>query len=293
MEFILTAPIEKLLPSKIGFNFEEMKTQLTADTEFYNNLVITEGSIKDAEKKRAEINALKKSLDAERIRCKKAYLVPYDEFEKEIKEILSIIDKPIIAMDTQLKAFEKQKQDEKWIEISAFYGANIKELAGLVLLEKIVNPKWKNVGEKLSSITEDMAKTITKIRNDLGIISAFKSEYGVQLKDTYLKNFDMSAALAEKSRLEEQAKKLEEVQKIQEQAKLSQEQAQRPQQSVNVQPINSPVPVQTAVSEPVSTAEIKKNIDVRFYNTTQAFRDEMKALTTKHNIMYGGISNGK
>lgn len=289
MEFILTAPIEKLLPSKIGFNFEEMKSQLTADTEFYNNLVITEDSIKDAEKKRAEINALKKSLDAERIRCKKSYLVPYDEFEKQIKEILSIIDKPIIAMDTQFKAFEKQKQDEKWIEISSYYDANIKELAGLVLLEKIVNPKWKNAGEKLSSITEEMGKTITKIRNDLGIIHAFKSPHGTQLKDTYLKTFDMSSALAEKTRLEEQDKKLEEMEKIQEQAKSQQEQAQCPQQSVNIQPTTSPIPVQTTASEPVSSAEGLKTIKVIFHNTTADFRKEMKVLTDKHNIKYGSV----
>lgn len=285
MEFILTSPIEKLLPSKIGFNFEEMKTQLTADTEFYNNLVITEDSIKDAEKKRAEINSLKKSLDAERIRCKKAYLVPYDEFEKQVKEILSIIDKPIIAMDIQLKAFEKQKQDEKRIEIQTFYDANIKELAGLVLLDKIVNPKWKNVGEKLNTITEEMATKITKIRNDLGILHAFKSEYGVQLKDTYLKDFDMSAALAEKTRLEEQAKKLEEMEK----SKQAQEQAQQPQERFNVQPATSPIPVQTTASEPVSSAEGLKTIKVIFHNTTADFRKEMKVLTDKHNIKYGSV----
>lgn len=52
-----------------------------------------------------------------------------------------------------------------------------------------------------------------KIRQDLKVIGGLKSPYESQMKDIYLKTFDVSKALAEQSRLEEQDRKLAEIKK--------------------------------------------------------------------------------
>ena len=174
----------------------------------------------------------------------------------------------------------------KYSALERFYKDNIKELEALIPIEKVLNPKWRNAGESTMSLTQDMMTKITKISQDLKIIYALKSEFEQQMIDTYLIGFDMSASLQTQTRLEGRKKALEEIKKLQEQK--AQEQAQEPQESIEFHHIFSPVSVDNVMSVPVIHTEQTKTIKVIFYDTTEAFRKEMKALTDKHNIKYGG-----
>jgi hypothetical protein len=102
----------------------------------------------------------------------------------------------------------------------------------------------------------------------------------------YIKTLDMSAALAEKSRYEELQKRIEERQKAKEAAA-----------TVNFTEVAAPevasFPAVTRSACPetgTNAPEEPKTIKVIFYDTTAAFRHEMKALTDKHGIRYGGIN---
>src|SRR5574343_344323 len=104
MELVLTTDLTALPP--VTFNFDELKGVLNAKLEKYRNLVITDDDMKAAKADRAELNKLIASIDAERKKIKKQYLEPYDKFEAQLKEILSMIEQPCAEIDGKVKDFE-------------------------------------------------------------------------------------------------------------------------------------------------------------------------------------------
>ena len=281
MELILNTNLETAIPAVIDWNHEALKTELSERLAHYNNLVVTEDSIKGAKADRAKLNTLRTAFDDKRKEVKKACLKPYEDFEKKAKEIIALIDQPIAAIDAQTKAFDEIQLSDKRNTLAAFYTANIGELREILPLEKVLPPKWENKGETIINITQQMLDVMNRVKNDLGIIKAMKLDFEQNVLDVYLRTLDMSAALAEKARMQEQAERLK---------KLAE--AQKPEPTA---PIVKPEPIIALATAPQiapdapQVAEQTKDIDVRFYATTAAFRADMKALTEKHGIRYGRV----
>jgi hypothetical protein len=227
-----------VLPKVIEFNHEELKNFLIEKTSKYNSLVVTEDSIKSAKEDKAKLNKFRTAIEDERKRIKKQCLQPYEEFEKKCKEIVALIDKPIISIDTQIKAFDDEEKERKYKALQQHFDDNAKELLGIITLDQIINPKWANKGERLLDLAQQIYDKLDKIRQDLKVIGDLKSPYEFQMKDIYLKTFDVSKALAEQSRLEEQDRKLAEIKKkqgaesIQQQPQVEKEPARAPAEPV-------------------------------------------------------------
>lgn len=215
MELVIYTPTEDQFIKEISFNAEEIKAELAQRLEKYNGLVYNEENIKEAKTDRANLNKFKDAIEGKRKEMKKMCLAPYETFEIKIKEITAMIDKPILAIDSQVKGFEQIKKEEKLNGIKLFYADRVGDLKQLVLFDRIYNPKWLNATYKESVIEKEIIDLLTKVESDLQVIAELQSEYELQIKDTYLKNFDLTAALKEKSRLEEQAAKMAEYKRIQ------------------------------------------------------------------------------
>nr|DAK78388.1 MAG TPA: Protein of unknown function (DUF1351) [Caudoviricetes sp.] len=299
MELIMSTDLAKALPKSIDFNHEQLKTELSQKLDYYNNLVVTEDSIKSAKADKATLNKLRTALDDKRKEVKKDCLTPYEDFEKKVKELIGMIDEPITAIDSQIKVFDDAKKHEKEGQIKAFYLANIHELETLLPLEKIWSPKWLNTTYKMADITGEITGTIFKVKNDINIIKAFGVECEQQMLDTFLRTLDMSAAMAEKTRWEEQQKRLKEYEESQRKAaaeKAAEESKQPAPQVIETtfsEPTPQPEPSQSYIPEPdecpqpIVPDEPRKTISVTFHDTTAGFRHEMGALCTKYGIKYG------
>ena len=296
MELIMTTDLEKSLPKEIDFNYEAIKTELSEKLERYNNLVVTKDSISAAKKDKAALNSLKTALEDRRKEVKKDCLRPYEDFEKKIKELVGMIDAPVLAIDGQIKAFDEIKKAEKRADIQGFYADNIGDLAPILPFDKVFDLRWLNVTYKIEDAQKEIADRIFKTRNDIGIIKAMNLSGEQQVLDVYLRTLDMSAALAEKTRLEDQQKRMEEYEAARQ--KAAQEAPQEPKTVVidrtpghdfcDLKPGDrvvfggNPVTADTTPEEP-------KTIKVVFYDTTAAFRHDMRALTEKYGIRYGGL----
>lgn len=211
MEFKLINPkSESGFIQAVEFNFEELKNELSANLEKYNNIVYTDESIPDAKKDRANLNKFKDVIETERKRIKNLCMKPYNDFEVKVKELTGLIDKPIQAIDTRVKSYEQQKKDAKKVEIETFFSANIGDLISLLPFEKVFSEKWLNATVSLKSVQEEIKQIIEKVNLDLKTIKDLNSEWELTLIDTYLQTLDISAALREKTRLEERKKSLEE-----------------------------------------------------------------------------------
>ena len=193
--------IEKYELQPIKFNFDELKGKLTESLEKYQGLVVTEDNLSDSTKTRTELNKLKTSIEDERKRIKKEWNEPYVAFENQIKELVGLVDKPIQCLDTQIKAFEDERKENKRKEIQEFFDEN--NTNELITLDMIFDEKWLNKGEKIEKIKETILSTIGRIETSLNVIKTQNTKYTTNMIDVYLKTLDLASALKEKERLEE------------------------------------------------------------------------------------------
>lgn len=205
MEFKLINPQnENGFVQSIEFNFEELKTELECRLEKYNNLTYSENQIKEAKEDRAGLNKFKEAIEIRRKEIKQLCLKPYNEFEEKVKQLVTLVDKPILAIDTQLKTFEEQRITAKTTDIHDFYEYAARDLKELLPLDIFFNQKWLNATYKIEKIQKEIIEKIGEVNGNLKVISDLNldSDMQLQVKDKYLQTLDFGAAMAEKTRLE-------------------------------------------------------------------------------------------
>ena len=70
---------------------------------------------------------------------------PFVRFESEVKELIALVDKPITAIDAQVKAFEERRKADKRNSLEAFFNSSIADNSELLKFDDIFNEKWLNV----------------------------------------------------------------------------------------------------------------------------------------------------
>lgn len=199
---LVISPLKKM--EAIKFNYEELKGGLQESLKKYQNLVYTSQNIKEAKDDRATLNALKKSLNDEKIKIKKEFEVPYKDFENKIKELIELVDKPASEIDKQVKIFEEAEKAKKRESIENIYAENIGSYADLIPLQQIYDSRWENKTYKETDIKKEIQDIVKKADSDIKVIAELKSEFEFQIKDTYFRTLDLGQALVEKQRLEKQ-----------------------------------------------------------------------------------------
>lgn len=199
---LVISPLKKM--EAIKFNYEELKGGLQESLKKYQNLVYTSQNIKEAKDDRATLNALKKSLNDEKIKIKKEFEVPYKDFEDKIKELIELVDKPASEIDKQVKIFEEAEKVKKRESIENIYAENIGSYADLIPLQQIYDSRWENKTYKETDIKKEIQDIVKKADSDIKVIAELKSEFEFQIKDTYFRTLDLGQTLVEKQRLEKQ-----------------------------------------------------------------------------------------
>ena len=203
MEMRMTTNLETALPAEIGFNFEELKAELTERLHHYNSLVVTEDAIKEAKVDLANLRKLKDAIETRRKEVKQQCLAPYNAFEKQVKELTALIDEPVAAINGQVKAYEELEKAKKLEAIAAAYEelvpVNFQEI---IPLKRILDPKWLNKGTTMKSIGEAISQIANRTKIDmLYIESATEPEHLTAVRSKYIETLNIDAALDHRDRL--------------------------------------------------------------------------------------------
>lgn len=207
MELKIYNPSEEKLLQKIEFNYEELKQGFTKIANDYMNLVVTVDQVKVAKTDRANLRKLRTALNDEKKRVKNQIMAPYIVFDEQIKELMSILDKAIDNIDIQIKGYDEAQRNEKLAKVKEIYKECIGDLDRLVPFEKIFKESWLNVSTSQKSIKEEISGIYEKVDKELKLINADGSHYVFEMKEEYLKNFDLTSAMAVKQKLEETERK--------------------------------------------------------------------------------------
>lgn len=224
---------EVQLPEQIKFNFEELKTELTAKAHEYKVTVYTEDKIKEAKSDRASLNKLKKALNDERIRLEKEYMKPFNTFKSQINEIIGIVDEPIGIIDGQIKDFEQRKKDEKRDAIIELW--NNREKPEFLENFDLFNEKWLNSTYTMAKVEADIDEIIAKTMDDLKTLESLP-EFGFEAIEEYKRTLNLQQAIAEGKRLADIQKRKEEQERLQKEAE------EKAKQEAAAAPITEPEP---------------------------------------------------
>lgn len=290
LELKIFSPQENGFVPEIKWNNEELKAAIAEKMKEYKGLVFTEETISEGKKDRANLNKLRGAIDDERKRVKKLCMEPCNRFEKEVKEVLVLVDEQISAIDVQIKEVEQIKREEKRKAVQELF-----ESIGFqkfVTLEMIWDEKWLNASVALSKVENQMKETMYRIGEEVGTISRLP-EFSFEAMEVYKKTLDLTQAIKKGQELADIQKRKEEAlarQKAEEERRKAEEAAtgkesENPEDAADTH--DAPKKAEEndytrVVSEPVM------RIDFRVWGTKEqilALRDYMK----QNNLKFGKV----
>lgn len=205
MEIQILTPTQAQPLPPIQWNYQEVKQWISDGLTRYKGVVYTESQIAEAKKDRAQLNKLVQAIEVKRREMKQLYLQPYLNFEAEANELIGMVKEQAAEIDTQVKAYEERRREEKLEKIKTeLYAPMIDGLGDLVPYEKLHDPKWLNVTCSIGTIGAEMARKIENIVAGLEAIDkmGLTPNMASRVKAVFLKKFDLAAAIAEKEHIE-------------------------------------------------------------------------------------------
>lgn len=176
----------------LTYDFQQLNNEVEVYLEKYQGLVFTDEEIPDAKKIRAELNKVKKDLNARKITVKKEFIAPYTQFEIQVKDIISKVDNVSNEIDLQVKDCEQRSKDEKQNEIEEYFnGFEI----NYITFNQIFDTQWLNKGCKTIDWQKEIMFIINTIKTNMTIIEGH-ADKGL-LQPIYLKTLNLQAALLE------------------------------------------------------------------------------------------------
>lgn len=186
------------IPEKIEFNYEEIIQEIEPVVNEKANIYYSDEDIHVAKKDRAKFNTFKKAINDERIRMKKEYMKPFEEFEAKVKDINALADKAVIAIDKQIKEYEDNQKREKLDKIKALW-TQMAVPEGLTM-DKVYEERMLNTSFSMKKVETCFELAIGKFNRDMATLAALP-EFGFEAQQVYISTFDINKALAEGQRM--------------------------------------------------------------------------------------------
>ena len=203
-------PVEvKYQVGKISSNLDEVAEAVRAAADEYRGIVITPDAIAEGKKTLAALRKEKASLDADRKKIKKAWLAPFEEWEKKAKEIIALYDEPEAALNEQVKAYEADRIAEKQERIKNIHDS-FGSISEYFPLSRIYNPKWENTGYSEADILSDMETERDFAEMKITAVKAMNSKYEEDGLRVLKETGDFQKAVSKMTEMQEQEKRIEE-----------------------------------------------------------------------------------
>ncbi|MBQ8960885.1 MAG: DUF1351 domain-containing protein [Ruminococcus sp.] len=239
------ASVDVTLPRAID-NFDVIKAELSAKLDYYTTLVVTPDSIRAAEKDRAALRKLREAIDQKRKEAKKQALALYEELELQCKTLTDMIDRPIAAIDQQVKAFAEAEKQKKYDELKAHFEA----IGGpsFLRLEDVLDPKWGNKTMGLSALKQGISEGVDRVEREYSEISALYKDSPLltAIQNKYVTTLEKDTALAYAAILTKEQERREKASQT-----VTKEQERREKASQTVTKEVEQLPPEAKVTEPI------------------------------------------
>ena len=232
--------LQVVVKQKLGVitsNFEDIKKAATDKAAEYKGIVVTKDTTKDAKADIAELRRYQKDINERKKEVKDSYMQPYDEFEKQCKEVIGILEVPIDLMDKQVKEFEQTQRNERKAAIKDYFDNKIGDIDFISFDDVFVLTWISNMSTTMKSIKAEIDGRINTVKQDLDAIKAFGSEVEEKAISAYKASKKLADAITiindyqkQKAAIlaqEEARRKAEEERKREEEIRIKQEEDRR------------------------------------------------------------------
>lgn len=203
-----------VVPGKVSFPaYDELLIQAKAVADYVSSVEVNEENIKEAKRLLANVNKSIKALEDRRISIKKEMLVPYEMFEKQIKEIVGIVKDADTLVREQVKEMDETERVKKQNEIEEIWNMRIGlyEFKDLIQFNDFLKPEHLNKTKSLKNIEEEMVNWLESTEKDLSVLNTM--EDGDKLTLLYLESHSISMAIEKLNQQNEYLKRITEVNK--------------------------------------------------------------------------------
>ena len=213
---------QEMKPQVIEFNFYELKAEIAEAVKQYTNIAYTDDQMQEAKADRAKLRKFSDVLDNARKQVKKDCLAPYTVFESQIKELISLINEPVILIDKQVKEYEEKLRYDKEKVIIDYWKTT--EHPEDMFLSKIWTDRWLNATYAMKKIEEEIAAGIEKWNTEMAVIERLNNP--VPARMVYVDTMDLARAIAASDKQDEiERQKAAEAARKAEEAKLPDQEA--------------------------------------------------------------------
>lgn len=246
---------------KVTWNFEEIKKSLEDSVAIYQGMVYTDDTIKTAKTDVAELRALAKAIEDRRKEVKEKCLEPYNIIEKQAKELVALVNKPIEAINIQVQDYESRRKEAVRAKIDAYWKqkcAVLPESIWDAAHSKIYDSRWENATATQKSWKEGIDNGVAEIQGAIETIKSFNSEFEEDMLNSFYTDLSLQNAIQKMNSLKAQKERILEMerQRQEREAKLAEQQAQ-PEASV---PQTEPTQNLRQADTPHNTAPEHENI---------------------------------
>ena len=222
---------------KVTWNFEEIKKSLEDSVAIYQGMVYTDDTIKTAKTDVAELRALAKAIEDRRKEVKEKCLEPYNIIEKQAKELVALVNKPIEAINIQVQDYENRRKEAVRAKIDAYWKqkcAVLPESIWDAAHSKIYDSRWENATATQKSWKEGIDNGVAEIQGAIETIKSFNSEFEEDMLNSFYADLSLQNAIQKMNSLKAQKERIleKERQRREREAKLAEQQAQ-PEASVS------------------------------------------------------------
>lgn len=287
VEFKVTE-FESKLPAILS-NVEVVKQWAILQTEQDRNLVLeTEEDFESGKKRCAEINKQITNIENRRKDVKKAYIAPYEIFEKSIKEVISVLNEARTNLWSQVTKAEEKLKAKKELEYKTFFEQQAKAngISDYCKWTTIFDKTWLNKGKSKAVVFDEINAKIKIAVDEINAILSLNSSFEAELLREYGNGASIASILAINKELYEQQERLEQRKAEITRSKAVEEQNTQARESERVQqqtPLTSQI---TPSGENTEYCEV--TVDFRVITTPQ----KLKALgeyMRNNGIKYGKV----
>lgn len=212
VEFRITSDLQEIRKQAITTNYPEVKAWVDDVAEQYRSIVVTEDGVQAAKQDRANLRKLQANIDQVRKECRAAALAVSAETEANCKELVATLETAVQNLDTQAKAFETQRKEEKEARLKTYFEREneLHNTDAYLTWEGVLDPKWLNATASEDAAKKAIDAIITNTVNGIAAIVTLQSPFEVELLDYYRGTQDVTAVLQKNARLLEMKKTQEE-----------------------------------------------------------------------------------
>lgn len=190
--------------------YEELKNQALQVAEYVSSIEVTEDTVKQSKKLLATVNKSVKSLEDRRIAIKKELLIPYNEFEAQVKEIVGIVKEADTLVRTQVKELEEKEREEKQDKIEEIWNKRVQAYDfDFINIDKFLVPSHLNKTTSLSKVEDEMVTWLEKVNSDLKVIESLPDRK--EILQEYIENIDLTVSMLLVNERKEKEKKVNEI----------------------------------------------------------------------------------